>query len=158
MSTSEGQKGGSGSDGREKMMEKDKGGLFPGTLGLNPVSYFFSANQLTFILEEKAAGWGDRNISDVIQTGALVPPEVPHRHWNTPFGSVTYGAPSQNCAMLPLLPLQVLSPPHPDSPTSHSYTSHQAEGQAVSYLTSSRIKPPRSQEEASSQSLFLPGH
>lgn len=38
MSTSDSREGGSGSKGRDKMVEINKGGISPRSLGLNPVS------------------------------------------------------------------------------------------------------------------------
>lgn len=108
----------------EKVVEKNKGGIFPQDSW--PQSCLFLLSKPTHIrLAVKGSWMGRQEYQCVTQTRVLVTLEVSHRHGNTPFGSVTYGAPSQNCAMLPLLPLQVLSPPRPDSPTSHTYSHHQ---------------------------------
>ena len=62
------------------MMGENQRWHFPRESWPQPCVCFSSANQLTFVLELKAAGQGDRNTSGVTQTRALVLPKVPHRH------------------------------------------------------------------------------
>lgn len=116
-------------------VEKNKGGIFPTTLGLNSISFpswKTSSTTTTFGLQQKAARqreqeyqWCDPNLSVSPTQG---------RHTDTEVHRLVYDLweAQTNCAMLPLLQLWVLPALHPAPPTSHTH--HQAEDHASKFI------------------------